>query len=222
MRTIFNLALISAFTTIYAVSAQEVPPIPPIKNPPVVAEAMFSSNGMLFHTLIQKKLISAPKFGFMGVSEIAGKWADEKPDEYMVQGNITYELTSGLDLMGGFHMTSGASIRPAFGVLYVYTKKDLFLMLNPRYYIDDIADLEGFIIGEYRPEISRNWKFYSRIQGMYNFTADGGVHARSYARLRAGVSNREFSFGLAGNAEFYGPQKINENSLGIFFNVALF
>src|SRR5690606_8975777 len=118
--------------------------------------------------------------------------------------------------MGGFHLTSGARIRPALGVLYVYTRKDFFLMFNPRYYIDDIADLEGFVIGEYRPEISKNWRFYSRVQGMYNFTADGGEHARSYARLRVGVSYREFSFGVAGNAEFYGPQKINENSLGIF------
>ena len=222
MKTIFNLVLILIFSVIQIVVAQDVQPPPSTKNPPVIAEAMFSSNGLLFHTLIQKRLVSNPKVGFMGVTEIAGNWDGKTQDEYMVQGNLTYELAKGLSMMGGFHMTSGASLRPALGIVYVYTKKDLLLMLNPRYYIDDIADLEGFVIGEYKPEISGNWRFYSRVQGMYNFTAEGGVHARSYARLRAGASYREFSFGLAGNAEFYGPQKINQNSLGIFINAALF
>ena len=140
----------------------------------------------------------------------------------MVQGNITDELTKGLSLMGGFHMTSGISIRPALGALYVYAKEDFFIMVNPRYYIDDIGNLEGFMMGEYKPKISDEWRFYSRIQGVYCFTADGGAHNISYARARVGLGYKEFAFGLAGNFEFYGPQKINENSFGVFINAALF
>lgn len=187
-----------------------------------MAEAMFSDRGLLFQTLIQKKLTSAPKFGVFAISDILGKWDDDERDEYMVQGNITYEFAKGLNVMGGFHMASGVGIRPALGAMYAYATPQVLIVINPRYYIDDIGNVETFVMGEYKPKISEDWRLYSRVQGIYGFTADGGEHARSYARVRAGVSYKEFSFGLAGNFDLYGPMKINENSFGVFITTALF
>ncbi|WP_138089826.1 hypothetical protein [Sphingobacterium daejeonense] len=203
------------------VNAQDIHP-PPVQNPPVIVEGMFSDKGLLFQAVVQKKFVSAPKFGFLAVSEAIGQWDDKEQDGYQAQGNITYELTKGFSLMGGFHMSSEISIRPALGALYVYSKEDFFIMLNPRYYIDDIGNIEGFMMGEYKPKISDKWRFYSRVQGVYCFTADGGAHNISYARARVGLGYKEFAFGVAGNFEFYGPKKINENSFGVFINVALF
>lgn len=222
MRTIFSLSILFMFMGLTASYAQDAPSGPAIKNPPVIVEATFSNNDLLFQTIVQKRLLSAPKFGVLAVSEILGKWDSDEQDGYMIQGNLTYELTKGFSVMGGFHTASGIGIRPALGVLYVYAKEDFFVMLNPRYYIDSVANLEGFMIAEYKPKISGQWRFYSRIQGVYNFTAKNGEHSISYLRARAGMGYKEFAFGLAGNFEFYGPQKINVNSYGVFINALLF
>ena len=48
------------------------------------------------------------------------------------------------------------------------------------------------------------------------------LHARSYLRARAGVTHKEFTFGLGANMEYYGPLKHNENNFGAFLQVALF
>lgn len=224
MRTILGLGLSVIFTllTLQASYAQEDTSAPPVQNPPVIVEAAFSNNDLLFQAVIQKRFLSAPKFGVLAVSELLGKWDSDEQDGYMIQGNITYELFDGLSLMGGFHTASGIGIRPAFGVLYVYAKKDFFIMLNPRYYADNIANLEGFMMAEYKPEISDQWSFYARAQGVYNLTTSGWKHDISYIRLRAGFSYKEFAFGPAANIEFYGPNRKNVNSFGVFVNALLF
>jgi hypothetical protein len=220
MRIIIYSTIISIFMAVNIVCAQDTPI--QVKNPPVMTEAVFNGRGISFLTLTQKRLASAQKFGVFAITDILGKWSGKETDEYMVQGNVTYKFAKGFNVMSGFHMASGVGVRPAFGVMYSYAKPELVVVVNPRYYIDDKGNLEAFVLSEYKPKISENWRFYSRIQGIYSFTADGGNHSRSYARLRAGLGHREFSFGLAGNFEFYGPQKLNENSLGIFILTTLF
>lgn len=195
---------------------------PRVINPPVFAETMINNRGVFFQSLIQKKLQSTPKFGVFAITDVLGDWHRSKPDEYMVQGNLTYEFIKGFDLMGGFHMASGIGVRPALGIIYSYAKPELLLVINPRYYIDNIGNLEAFAMAEYKPEISENLSFYSKVQGIYGFTAKGGAHGRSYIRLRLGLTHKEFSFGPAANFDFYGPRKINENSFGAFVMMALF
>lgn len=215
-----SLLIVSFLMAYTMVHGQENPPPP--TNPPVLVETMFNDRGVFMQSLVQKRLRSAPKFGVFAVTDILGSWHRSEADEYMVQGNLTYELAKGFDLMGGFHMASGIGMRPATGILYTFATPEFLLVLNPRYYIDNIGNLEGFALAEYKPRISEDWSFYSKVQGIYGFTADGGNHARSYVRLRAGVTYREFSFGPAANFDFYGPKKINENSFGVFATVALF
>lgn len=193
-----------------------------IKNPPVMVESMFSNNGVHFQTLLNKKLVSAPKFGLFALGDILGKWDNTKTDNYMIQGKLTYRLVKGLDMIGGFHMASGIGVRPSLGAMYTYSNPDLIFLFNPNYNIDDVGNVEGFLMSEYKPKISDNWRFYSRAQGLYVHTTNGGLHSRSYARLRAGLSYREFSFGASANFDYYGPQKINENSYGVFVTTALF
>ena len=78
-------------------------------------------------------------------------------------------------------------------------------------------------MGEYKPKLSDNWRFYSKIQAMYAaLTNEGNPHTRSYLRLRAGVNYNEISFGLASNFEYFGSPKFNQNNFGLFVSAALF
>lgn len=40
--------------------------------------------------------------------------------------------------------------------------------------------------------------------------------------LRAGITHKEFTFGLVPNFDWYGPVKHNENNFGVFFSALLF
>ncbi|MBW8359888.1 MAG: hypothetical protein K0M63_08835 [Weeksellaceae bacterium] len=44
------------------------------------------------------------------------------------------------------------------------------------------------------------------------------LHTRSYA----GLTYKEFAFGIGANMEYYGPLKHNENNIGGVLQVALF
>ncbi len=226
MKTLIYCTLISAFMAINSLNAQEVASqnetAPIVKNPPVTAETMFSNNGVHFQTIINKKLASAPKFGLFALGDILGKWDNSKTDNYMIQGKLTYRVVKGLDAIGGFHMASGIGARPSLGAMYTYSNPNLIVLFNPNYNIDDVGNVEGFLMGEYKPKISEIWRFYSRVQGLYVHTTDGSLHSRSYARLRLGLSYKEFSFGVSTNFDYYGPGKINENSYGVFITTALF
>ena len=71
-------------------------------------------------------------------------------------------------------------------------------------------------------ELEENWRFYSRLQGTYIHAVFADLHARSYLRARAGLTHKEFTFGLGANLEYYGPLKHNQNNFGAFLQVALF
>jgi len=75
---------------------------------------------------------------------------------------------------------------------------------------------------EYKPKVNAALNFYSRIQGLYGFVPESNIHNRSYIMLRAGLSYREFSFGLGSNFDWYGPMKHSENNFGIFLSALLF
>ena len=222
MKTKLFLSITSLLTSISILKAQETATVE-VKNPPVIVETVFGDKALGFQTNFQKKLTSAPKFGIFAVSDIIGTWDKDDTDGFMVQGNITYEFAQNLNLMGGFHMATGVDIRPAVGVIYSKGSPDYVIVFNPRYYIDDNGEMEAFLMGEYKPKISENWRFYSKIQAMYAaITNEGNPHTRSYLRLRAGVNYNEISFGLASNFEYFGSPKFNQNNFGLFVSTALF
>ncbi len=220
MKKGFKLTVLLLILGFQVSFAEDTPP--PLKNPPVHTETTFNNRGLYFQALIHKKFKSVPKLGIFGLTEILGSWRRSQPDEYMVQGNITYGFAKGFNLIGGFHMASGIGIRPAVGIMYTYAKQEILVVVNPRYYIDNIGNLEAIALVEYKPRLTEKWSIYSKLQGLYTFTAKGGVHARSYLMIRAGVSYKEFSFGPALNFDFYGPKKVNENSYGAFVAISLF
>lgn len=193
-----------------------------VKNPPVSVESVMGSRGLTFQTIVQKKLQSVPRLGIFAISDMVGVWDKTKANDFMLQGNLTYEFAKGFNVTGGFHITSGINIRPAFGVMYAFNNPTWLVVVYPRAYIDDLANLEGFGMAEFKPKLTEQWRLYTRAQANYNFTASNGDHARSYARFRTGVTYREFSFGAAANLDYYGPKKISEPNYGGFITVKLF
>lgn len=193
-----------------------------VRNPPVNIEVLLSNRGTTFQMLIDKKFSSLPKLGFFAVTNLVGEWDSNQVDDYMTQANLTFDLFKGLKLVGGFHMSSGTGIRPTSGLMYSYGNPDLLIVVYPRVDLSKDSNLEGLVLAEYKPKINDKWRFYSRVQGLYAYTMNIEKHARSYLQVRAGLSYKEFTFGLGSNIDYYGPMKHNENSYGGFLSMLLF
>lgn len=224
MYKIFNITLLVAFlsaTSAYAQIKQEGNN-PVIPNPPINMETVIGSRGVQYQLIINKKFQSIPKLGFFSVTNGTSPWEKEMNPDIMTQAHLTYSLFKGLDLSAGMQYTPVYGFRPIASLIYSYARPDLLLILNPKIDLADDLATETMALIEFKPKINEKFRFYSRIQGLYGFVPESGIHNRSYIMLRAGLSYKEFTFGAASNFDWYGPMKHNENNVGIFASVLLF
>lgn len=94
-------------------------------------------------------------------------------------------------------------------------------MANPRIDVSKNPNAELFGIAEYKPVLTSQFNLYTKVQALYTQNLGLDIHSRSYVMLRAGLTFKEFSFGVAGNIDFYGPNKINKNNVGAFLLMRL-
>lgn len=194
----------------------------PVINPPINTELLLSNRGMAFQMIIDKKFKSIPKLGFFNVTSLVGEWDNDEIKDYMTQSSLTYEITKGLKLAGGFHITPVKGMRPIAGLIYTKSNKTWLFVANSRIDFSNDTNVEGLILVEYKPEINKKRRFYSRLQALYEYNTIIDKQTRSYLMARAGLSYKEFTFGLGTNIDYYGPEKSNENSFGGFANFLLF
>ncbi|MCT3924050.1 hypothetical protein HZP94_12595 [Elizabethkingia anophelis] len=190
--------------------------IKPVQNPPVNVEAMFATNGMVLQTMINKKFQSMPRIGFFSVTSLISDWNENKLTDFMNQSALTFEIVKGFNVTAGYHYTEHTGFRGTTGILYTFNKRDLTLVIYPRIDLSKNSHFEGFVMAEYKPKINETISFYSRIQGLYAIRFNDDTHQRSYIMARAGISYKEFTFGIGLNVDYFGPIKQNINNLGIF------
>lgn len=215
---IIILATSLLFTSFYIKSQEEQA----IKNPPIFIEALAGNRGFGYQMLINKKLQSIPKLGFFSFTSIQTEWGESKMDDYIVQGNLTYNIIRGIDLSSGFIWNPFDGIRPSAGVLLSYGNPNWLSIVNPRIDLTKNANFDVFGMVEYKPAINERIKLYTRLQGLYTRNLGHNFHARSYIMLRAGLTFKDITVGVASNFDWYGPMKQNESNVGGFIAINLF
>lgn len=193
-----------------------------VSSVPINTEVLGSNRGLAFQMIIDKKIKSVPKLGFFSVTSLVGEWGEDKVNDYMTQASLTYEIVKGLKFATGFHVTPVKGMRPIAGLIYSKATPDWLVVANSRIDFSRDTNIEGMFLVEYKPKISNNWRLYSRIQALYEYSSIIHMQTRSYLMARAGVSYKEITFGLGTNIDYYGPEKFNENSYGIFIGFLLF
>lgn len=201
--------------------AQKEMQIPPT-SPPINMEVLGSNRGLAFQLIIDKKFKSIPKLGVFSVTSLVGEWDKNGINDYMAQSSLTYEILKGLKLATGFHLTPVKGMRPIAGLVYTLANPTWLFVANSRVDYSRDTNVEGLVLVEYKPKINDIWRIYSRLQGLYEYNTIINMQTRSYLMARAGLSYKEFSFGLGSNIDYYGPEKHNENSFGGFVSFLLF
>lgn len=193
-----------------------------VENPPVIVESLFGNAGYAAQMTVNKSFSSFPKFGIFSVTDMSSKWGEKNPKDLMNQIHLTYQFGKGFQLLTGTHFTPVSGLRPNAAIMYTYVSKSWLISIMPRIDLSKNATWEGFAMLEYTPQLSENWKLYTRAQGVYCAVLDNGDHARSYLKLRAGVVYKEFRFGLGANFDTYGPERVSKENYGIFLAIRLF
>lgn len=189
---------------------------------PINAEIFGTNRGLAFQMIMDKKFQTIPKLGIFSVTSLVGEWNDNKINDYMTQSSLTYEVIKGLRFTGGFHVTPVKAMRPIAGILYTVATPTFLFVATSRIDFSKDTNLEGLVLFEYKPKINDQWNFYSKIQALYEYSTVIDLQTRSYFIARAGLSYKEFSFGLGSNIDYYGPEKHKENSFGGFISFLIF
>lgn len=214
-------ALSLSFACIFKAFAQ-APSAPAVFNPPVNLEMLAGSRGLSYQMIVNKKFQSIPRLGVFSVMNFQTDWKSSEMKDYMMQGNLTFQIIKGLDLSSGFIWVPFQGIRPSAGIMYTYANPEWLLVANPRVDLTKDTNAEILALAEFKPQLNEKLKLYTRIQGLYTRNVSQDYHARSYVMARAGVTLKDITFGVGANFDFYGPKSISDQNIGGFVNINLF
>lgn len=193
-----------------------------INNPPVNVESLFAHNGINFQTTINKQLRDLPKLGFFSVTSLISDWETTDLTDFMNQSAITYSLLSNFKILGGYHYTENTGFRPSAGFQYSFASEDWLVILYPRVDLSTNSNQENYVAINYTPKINDKFNLYTRLQGLYTFQLKNGKHQRSYVLARVGLTSGDYTFGIGGNLDYFGPNSDKVENIGIFGAVDLF
>lgn len=212
------ITIILLSLTILSLSAQEKF----IQNPPITVEPFFGNRAHAYQLIFAKKLQSVPRLGFLGISNFQAEWGKPLINDFVHQGNVTYSIGGGFDVNAGFIWQPVTGISPSAGFMYTYASPELLIITNPRMDISKESNADILLLMEYRPQLTEKLKLYTRAQGLYGYNFSQESHTRSYLMLRAGVTIKDITVGLANDIDYFGPEKIRLNNLGGFVRIELF
>src|SRR5690625_22894 len=192
------------------------------ENPPVNVEFSIGNKGTNTEIFINKKLESFPRLGAFSATNLITNWGEGRPLDIMHEAAITYQIFSGLDVATGYNYTDLNGVIGSAYLMYTHLGKKHLFVVVPRLDLKKRPDYELFSFIELTPKLNDEWRWYSRFQGLYVMSSQKNVHQRSYLSARLGFSYREFSFGLAGDWDYFGPTKEYFNNYGIFVSSDLF
>ncbi len=212
------IAIVFLSLTALSLSAQEAMTY----NPPITVEPFFGNRAHAYQLIFAKKLQSLPRLGFLGISNFQAEWGKPLINDFVHQGNLTYSIGGGFDVNAGFIWEPVTGISPSAGIMYTYANPELLIITNPRIDISKEPNADVLLLMEYMPQLTKKLKLYTRAQGLYGYNFSQESHTRSYLMLRAGVSIKDITVGLANDIDYFGPEKIRLNNFGGFVRIELF
>lgn len=223
MRYILMMLWVLSFSQSAICQISDADPITPLQTVPIPIEAFSTDKAVNFQMITDKKFTGQDKFGFFGVANLLNRYDNQRQkNEFMVLSMASFQIFKRISIAGGMWVNNTMGVRPTAALNYTQAGSKFLLVYVSRIDLTESHNLENVFIGEFYPKISKNWGLYNRLQAMYNYSFGGQAHDRSYIYLRAGASYRNFRFGLGSNIDYYGPDRKENLSAGVFLGTQLF
>ncbi len=196
---------------------QDQAPAAPVPVEPIPVELVVGHNRFGFQFVMNKKFSPSSRFSFLNVNIFTSDYSNSRDNlDLVAVAQIGYDLYKGFGPTVGLSVNSVAGLAPTAGVQYVFVNREILLVLTPTIEFSEGNNIQGLLIGEYKPPLSDKVDLFSRIQALYNYATNNDFHQRSYIQLRLGVGIKKYQFGPAVNLDYYGPEKIFKENYGAF------
>jgi hypothetical protein len=192
-------------------------PAAPVPVEPIPVELVIGHNRFGFQFVMNKKFSPSSRFSFLNANIFASDYNNSRDNlDLVAVAQIGYDLYKGFGPTVGLSVNSVAGLSPTAGVQYVFVNRKILLVLTPTIEVSESNNIQGLIIGEYRPTLSSKVDLFSRVQALYNYDTNNEFHQRSYIQLRLGAGIGKYQFGPAMNLDYYGPEKVFKGNYGAF------
>jgi hypothetical protein len=183
----------------------------------IPVEFMAGNNRFDFQTQINKGFSTKSKFDFLSITSSAASYNNDVNDfDFINTSQISYNFYKNFGISSGISMNVQSGFSPTAGLQYVYAAKKILIVIAPGILLTNNHNIQGVSVFEFKPDITHNWKLYSRLQGFYNHNSGKHYHQRSYVLTRFGLTYNQVGFGVGGNWDWYGQIKLIKENYGIF------
>ena len=190
--------------------------------PPIPLEAMFGNNRLQFIGILNRPVTADGKLSYFNLSTGMVDYSNTADQtELVIVNNLTYSLFKNIRATAGAEWHYKLGLVPQVGLQYFKANRTWLFLLNPSFNFQPSRSLSTIGIVEFKPAISKAISFYSRTQVLYIQNLSESVHARSVLMLRAGLSFSKFTVGLGTNFDYYGPNKMRKDNVGLFTRLNL-
>ncbi|WP_291784290.1 hypothetical protein [Cecembia sp.] len=205
-------ALCLVFCSVSIINAQNLPP-----KVPTPVEVMAGHERLFFQMVVKKKFTPDSKFGFLSVATFSTGYNNELSAlELVIPVLINYNFYKDFSIVAGTTINNIVGFAPLAGIQHSFANKEWVAVSIASLFLNSSKSIELFGIYEYKPKINSKLDLYSRLQYLYVQNTAERFHARSYLQLRAGLKKGALNFGLGGNLDQYGPERIFKPNYGVF------
>jgi hypothetical protein len=192
-------------------------PASPVPVEPIPVELVIGHNRFGLQFVMNKKFSPSSRFSFLNANIFTSDYNNSRDNlDLVAVAQVGYDFYKGFGPTVGLSVNSVAGLSPTAGVQYVFVNREILLVFSPTIEISETNNIQGLIIGEYRPALSSKVDLFSRIQALYNYDTNNKFHQRSYIQLRLGAGIGKYQFGPALNLDYYGPEKVFKGNYGAF------
>ena len=219
MKALKIIALLSLFFSGH-INAQEHDSAPRIT--PIPIEVFAGNKYLNVQLVVAKNFSQKSKWGYFNVTSFRGDYKNNlTKNEFFTQSLLNYKLFKGLSLTAGFTLNQKTGFRKVAGLQYVFANQKWLLIAVPTIDLSDNHNLETFSLLEFKPKLTDKIGLYTRFQVLYIHNPKDMHHERSFIAVRAGLSIKNYQFGLGADGNWYGPYKVFKDNFGIFARVQL-
>ncbi|HRP90353.1 MAG TPA: hypothetical protein PKX92_09945 [Edaphocola sp.] len=190
------------------------------KDPPINFETLVGikrSNS----ALTMNKTIEG-NFRFSNITSVAAFYDKDKGATELVSVNsVGYQIHKNIGVYTGIQYHYSKGFMPHIAVSFAHATPDFLIAITPYFNFMPFYGLETIGVMEYKPKIGNNTRLFTRVQAFYGHNFEAKSWAREMLYFRAGLSIKQFTFGLASQFDYYVVGNKQILDYGPFLRMAL-
>ena len=186
---------------------------------PIPVEFMMGNKYGSINITFTRKFSPESRFGVFHLNSLEFDYDEEYKNSIILKDLLFVETVKNLKLAGGGIYTNGGLSAQA-GLIYSLKTDNFLVLCNPGITVENDPVYDIMTIFQFTPKINDQLHLHARAQFLNVFNSE--MNLKSYQRMRLGVENKGWCYGLAFNLDENGPNPSAETNFGVFVQKNIF